>query len=98
MYDTGSRSRTPAVTFDAVVRRFGGVDVVLSEGFRAEAPTIVEVFRRDAGHPAPLCGPGESLALVTDAELEHEHRFALGDAGPLAHFIAERLGLLVGSA
>ncbi len=27
-----------------------------------------------AGHDAPLCGPGEAMALVTDAPLEHEHR------------------------
>jgi molybdopterin-guanine dinucleotide biosynthesis protein len=83
---------------DIVARFFAGFDVVLCEGFRVEAPAIVEVFRRDAGHPAPLCGPGESLALVTDAEVAHEHRFALGEAGPLARFVAERLGLLVGSA
>jgi molybdopterin-guanine dinucleotide biosynthesis protein MobB len=83
---------------DIVARFFAGFDVVLCEGFRAEAPIVVEIFRRDAGHPAPLCGPGESLALVTDAELEHEHRFALGETGPLAHFVAERLGLAVGSA
>ena len=83
---------------DVVARFFGGFDVVLCEGFRAEAPTVVEVFRRDAGCPAPLCRPGESLALVTDADVEHDHRFAPGEAGPLARFIAERLGLLVGSA
>jgi len=83
---------------DIVARFFGGFDVVLCEGFRAEAPTVVEVFRRAAGHQALLCRPGESLALVTDADVEHEHRFALGEAGPLARLIAERLGLLVGSA
>jgi molybdopterin-guanine dinucleotide biosynthesis protein MobB len=81
-----------------VARFFAGFDVVLCEGFRAEAPTVIEVFRRDAGHLVPLCGPADSLALVTDADIEHEHRFALGDAGPLARFIAERLGLPVRSA
>jgi molybdopterin-guanine dinucleotide biosynthesis protein MobB len=83
---------------DIVARFFDGFDVVLCEGFRAEAGTVIEVFRRDAGHHAPLCRPDESLALVTDADVEHEHRFALGEAGPLTRFVAERLGLLVGSA
>jgi molybdopterin-guanine dinucleotide biosynthesis protein MobB len=81
-----------------LARFFDGFDVVLCEGFKAEVGTVIEVFRHGAGHSAPLCPPHESLALVTDADIEHEHRFALGEAGPLARFVAEHLGLLVGSA
>jgi len=55
---------------------------------------LVEIFRRAAGHADPLCRPDESLALVTDAALEHPHRFALEDATGLAAFIARRLDSL----
>ncbi len=66
---------------------------MLHEGHRREAPQVVEVFRLAAGHDRPLCEPDESLALVTDAPLEHEHRFALGDAAGLARFLVADLGL-----
>jgi len=81
-----------------VARFFDGFDVVIWEGFKAEDGAVIEVFREGAGHSAPLCRSDESLALVTDAHIEHEHRFAFGEAGPLARFVAEHLGLLVGSA
>ena len=74
-------------------RYFGGYDVVLCEGYRREAPQVVEVFRRGAGHDEPLCGPEETLALVTDAGLSHDHRFGLDESGPLARFLERRLGL-----
>jgi hypothetical protein len=44
-----------------------------------------------------VCDPGEPLALVTDAGLAHEHRFALDDAAGLAAFLVERLGLTAGA-
>ena len=47
-----------------------------------------------AGHDAPLCEPGETLALVTDADLRHEHLFELGQEARLARFLVERLDLL----
>jgi len=73
---------------------FAGVDLVVAEGYKREAPYRIEIFRRDAGHAEPLCGPGESLALVTDATIEHPHRFALDDARALAAFIQARLARL----
>jgi hypothetical protein len=54
----------------------------------------VEIFRTAAGHAEPLCAPGEGMALVTDAPLEHEHRFALDDAAGVARFLAVRLDAL----
>jgi len=42
----------------------------------------------------PLCAPGEALAIVTDADLAHEHRFGLEDARGLAQFLAARLDTL----
>jgi molybdopterin-guanine dinucleotide biosynthesis protein len=80
---------------DVLARRyFGHVDLLVAEGYKRSAPHRVEVFRAAAGHAEPLCGPGEALALVTDAALEHEHRFALDDAAGLARFIAARLETL----
>ena len=79
---------------DIAARFFASdIDLVLHEGHRREAPRVIEVFRLAAGHDRPLCEPDESLALVTDAPLEHEHRFALGDAAGLARFLVAQLGL-----
>ncbi|HJW75319.1 MAG TPA: molybdopterin-guanine dinucleotide biosynthesis protein B, partial [Thermoleophilia bacterium] len=69
-------------------RFFGGFDIVVAEGYKDSAPHKVEIFRREAGHDEPLCRPGEALALVTDADLEHERRFALGEEARLARFLA----------
>jgi len=76
---------------DIARRYFGDVDMLVAEGYKRQAPHRVEVFRAAAGHAEPLCGPGEALAIVTDAPLEHERRFALDDAAGLARFIASRL-------
>jgi molybdopterin-guanine dinucleotide biosynthesis adapter protein len=72
-------------------RFFNGFDLVVAEGYKRTAPHRVELFRLGAGHATPLCGPAESLALVTDAPLAHDHRFALDDARGLARFLAARL-------
>jgi len=78
---------------EIVARYFGGYDVVVCEGYRREAPDVVEVFRAGAGYESAVCEPGEPLALVTDAGFAHEHRFALDDSAALAAFLVERLGL-----
>ncbi|MEE4274331.1 MAG: molybdopterin-guanine dinucleotide biosynthesis protein MobB, partial [Thermoleophilia bacterium] len=75
-------------------RYFGGFDLLLAEGYKRSAPHRIEVFRAAAGHREPLCAPGEALALVTDTDLPHEHRFGLDDAADLARFIAARLDTL----
>jgi molybdopterin-guanine dinucleotide biosynthesis protein B len=75
-------------------RFFGGFDLVVAEGYKYAAPHRVELFRLAAGHTTPLCGPGESLAVITDAPIEHEHLFALDDARGLAQFLAARLDTL----
>ncbi len=80
---------------EEIARRFfAGFDVVVAEGYKRTAPHRVEIFRRGAGHEAPLCAPGEALALVTDGDAPHEHRFALDDAPGLARFLAARLDTL----
>ncbi len=79
---------------DIARRFFSDFDLVVAEGYKRSAPHLVELFRAGAGHSAPLCAPGESLAVVTDAPLEHEHRFGLDDAAGLARFLADRLDAL----
>lgn len=79
---------------DIARRYFSGFDLVVAEGYKRSAPHLVELFRSGSGHAAPLCAPGEALALVTDAPLEHEHRFGLEDAPALARFLASRLDTL----
>jgi molybdopterin-guanine dinucleotide biosynthesis protein B len=80
----------PALT--TLARRFyAGFDVVVAEGFKLEAPHRIEVFRSEAGHREPLCRPDASLALVTDADIEHPRRFALDAAAEVARLIATRL-------
>ena len=75
-------------------RFFAGFDILVAEGYKRTAPHRVELFRVAAGHAEPLCAPGEALALVTDAALEHPHRLALDDAAGLARFLASRLDRL----
>jgi len=79
---------------DIARRYFGGFDIVVAEGYKRTAPHRVEIFRQGAGHDAPLCGPGEALALVTDADLEHAHRFDTDDGRGLAQFLVTRLDTL----
>jgi molybdopterin-guanine dinucleotide biosynthesis protein len=77
---------------EAIARRFfAGFDIVVAEGYKRTAPHRVEVFRRGAGHEAPLCDEGEALAFVTDADLPGRRCFALDDAAGLARFLATRL-------
>jgi len=82
-----------ATLADIVERYFAGYDLVVCEGYRREAPYVIEVFRASTGHIAPQCPPEELLALVTDADVRHPHRFALDDATGLTVFLVERLGL-----
>lgn len=79
---------------DIVRRYFGEVDIVVAEGYARTAPHRLELFRPGAGRAEPLCGPGETIALVTDAALEHENRFGLDDVAELARFLAVRLDSL----
>jgi molybdopterin-guanine dinucleotide biosynthesis protein len=79
---------------DIVGRFFADMDLVVAEGYKRSAPNRVEIFRQAAGHAEPLCAPGESLALVTDAPLPHPHRLTLNDAAGLAAFLVRRLDSL----
>jgi molybdopterin-guanine dinucleotide biosynthesis protein len=89
----GAVARELSLT-DIVGRFFADMDLVVAEGYKRSAPHRVEIFRQASGHAEPLCAPGESLALVTDAPLRHTHRLALDDAAGLAAFLARRLDSL----
>ncbi len=83
------------VSLQEIARRFfAGFDIVVAEGYKDSSPHKVEIFRRAAGHDVPLCAPSEAIALMTDADLQHEQRFALGEEARLARFLAERLAEL----
>ncbi len=58
------------------------------------APHYIEVLSDGAVCEARLHAPSEALAMRTDAEARHAHRFALGDTVGLARFIAARLDTL----
>ena len=70
-----------------------GLRVVAEEHDRTAARRV-ELLRAGAGRAESLCGLGEPMALVTDAELAHEYSFGLGDAAGLARSLAVRLGSL----
>jgi molybdopterin-guanine dinucleotide biosynthesis protein MobB len=88
-----TRQEREATLEEIVARFFRGYDVVVCEGFRREAPDVVEIFRSGAGYESTVCEPHEPLALVTDAGLVHPHRFGLEEIPALARFLVERLGL-----
>ena len=75
-------------------RYFADFDLVVAEGYKRTAPHRIEIFRAGAGHDAPLCGPGEAMALVTDVPWPHDHRFGLDEAHATARFVAVRLDTL----
>lgn len=76
------------------------VDLVLVEGFKAEADGAIEVYRTAAGHPDPKLSPDERIAVITDNdELATEVRaegkpvFGLDDFEPVARFVCDRCGI-----
>jgi molybdopterin-guanine dinucleotide biosynthesis protein MobB len=88
-----ARRQEEATLEQIVALFFGGFDIVVCEGYRREAPDVVEVFRTDAGYESTVCEPGEPLALVTDADLAHPHRFGLDETAALARYLVDSLAL-----
>lgn len=88
---------------ELVVKIADEVDMVVVEGFRAEADGAVEVYRTAAGHPDPKLAPEERIALVTDNEdlatqvrTEGKPVFALDDFDAVARYFCELAGIDVG--
>jgi len=69
-----------------------GVDLILTEGYKAGPMPKVEVYRPEV-HPEMLCRPGEGLlAIVSTVKLESEVPcFGIDDAAGVAALIEERL-------
>jgi molybdopterin-guanine dinucleotide biosynthesis protein MobB len=88
-----TRQEREATLEEIVARFFRGYDLVICEGFRREAPDVVEIFRSGAGYESMVCEPHEPIAIVTDAALAHPHKFGLDDVPALAAFLVERLEL-----
>lgn len=79
------------------------VDLVIVEGFRAEADGAVEVYRMAAGHPDPKLTPEERIALVTDNDelatqvrAEGKPVFGLDDFDAVARYFVDLAGIDAG--
>lgn len=85
------------LTRDELVARIADdVDMVIVEGFRAEADGAVEVYRTAAGHPDPKLASDERLALITDndelaaqARSEQKPVFGLDDFDAVARYFLD---------
>lgn len=85
------------LTRDELVARIADdVDMVIVEGFRAEADGAVEVYRTAAGHPDPKLASDERLALITDndelaAQVRSEQKsvFGLDDFDAVARYFLD---------
>ena len=89
-----ARQREEATLEEIVSRFFGGYDVVICEGYRREAPDVVEVFRSGAGYESTglrarrATGAGHRRRSRPPAPLRpDEHACSAG------RFLVERLGL-----
>ena len=91
-FSDGFGGETPLA--DIARHSLGDVDLVVAEGFERTAPHRIELVSDGAGRDVPFQAPSEALALVTNAEVRHAHRLALGDTAGLARFIAARLDTL----
>jgi molybdopterin-guanine dinucleotide biosynthesis protein MobB len=80
---------------ELMARFFSGFDLVLCEGFRREAPRVIEVYHPETDHDELMVPADQALAAVTDADTAHGHRFGLDEAPALARFIVRRLGVAV---
>ena len=76
------------------------VDLVIVEGFRAEADGAIEVYRNAAGHPDPKLASEERIALVTDnvaladqVRAEGKPVFGLEDFEAVARYFLELAGI-----
>ena len=88
-------------TRDELVEKIADdVDLVIVEGFRADADGAIELYRSAAGHPDPKLSPEERMALITDndelaAQVRAEGKpvFGLGDFEAVARYFCELAGM-----
>ena len=79
-----------------ILAQIQDVDIVLVEGWHAEAPNPILLHRAAAGQP-PKLPPADCFAVVTDTPLDCGDRpvFPLDDAEALADFLLQDKGSLV---
>ena len=67
------------------------VDLILTEGYKREGKSKIEVYRRQV-HPQPLCSQADNLiAVVTDDDVSIPvPHFSLKDAIGVANFLEEK--------
>ena len=76
---------------DEVVEYIDGVDIIFTEGYKREGKRRIEVFRKEACD-APLCLPGEVLAVASDTTIyEDVPHFDVNDAAPMADFLVQNI-------
>jgi len=76
---------------EEVIQYIDGVDIIFTEGYKREAKTRVEVFRK-AACDSPLCGNTELLAMASDVVLYDDvPTFSLEDPAPMADFLVTKV-------
>jgi molybdopterin-guanine dinucleotide biosynthesis protein MobB len=79
-------------SIEEIQRNIGEVDIMIHEGFKADARNKIEVFRHGVSGVRPLCMDDPSyLALAADAKFEITiPQFDLNDANGVAGLIMEK--------
>ncbi len=73
-----------------LVKRIHGVDIIITEGYKHEACTKIEIFRPPVSD-APVCRQDDLVAIVTDTDVYPGlPRFGLDAPAAMADFIEER--------
>jgi molybdopterin-guanine dinucleotide biosynthesis adapter protein len=88
---------------DQLLRHMSPVDLVIVEGFKRAAVPKLEVYRAIVGKPLLALEDSEIVAIASDLPLSDIRgaglgplpRFALDDAGAIAAFIIDHLGIVV---
>ncbi|MHC1745842.1 MAG: molybdopterin-guanine dinucleotide biosynthesis protein B [Negativicutes bacterium] len=76
---------------EEVIRYIDGVDIIFTEGYKREAKTRIEVFRK-AACDSPLCTNTELLAMASDVVLYDDvPTFSLEDPAPMADFLVKKV-------
>jgi molybdopterin-guanine dinucleotide biosynthesis protein B len=84
----------PELSLDQLVARMSPVDLLLVEGFKHQPHPKLEVHRPSLGKPLIYPGDRHVVAIATDEPFAAPlPLLPLGDAGAIAAFITDHLGL-----
>jgi molybdopterin-guanine dinucleotide biosynthesis protein MobB len=79
------------LSFDDVLERVTGVDIILTEGYRHGGCRKIALLREDSGKPLAIA-PEECFVIMSDAPIQAPQGvkiLRLGDAETLAELLAE---------